>query len=428
MNILEKFLKNNNPQPDPIHERVENVQSVIEETDSQKEIARKKAVDFSLKLIEEHPEMSIGTFMQMLQDETSLTDNDIATIIKKLADIKSEKAVVAAVQSTSLPSEAIATIATEANISPDTAEKIVKEIDDEDIQKKQQKIIAEEREKQILEQLSDIYINCENIEYQNVEETIKELRKEKGQDFTPAIEKKIMSIVAKRAALDCMTFGNARIYSLTQMMPSLEMFESDLPTMANNEYKNLKADFDDQGKTYKEFTSETKTTLYHAILEDIAKQSAENFDRVGDFALPQTDKFKKLSPNDINFFIKAVGINGKDIDKSALRRLKRQLNGQAATELQDLNSMLKKMNPQDRDAAIQNFVSLLRNGKIVSQEPQPISELDRTIKDIEINIKKLPQKSQLKSAQAILETLHQRNEASLLIENVKHSKTDEVDR
>ena len=135
MNILEKFLKNNNPQPDPIHERVENVQSVIEETDSKKEIARKKAVDFSLKLIEEHPEMSIGTFMQMLQDETSLTENDIATIIKKLADIKSEKAVVAAVQSTSLPSEAIATIATEANISPDTAEKIVKEIDDEDIQK-----------------------------------------------------------------------------------------------------------------------------------------------------------------------------------------------------------------------------------------------------------------------------------------------------
>ena len=86
------------------------------------------------------------------------------------------------------------------------------------------------------------------------------------------------------------------------------------------------------------------------------------------------------------------------------------------------------MNPQDRYAAIQNFVSLLRNGQIVSQEPQPISELDRTIKDIEINIKKLPQKSQLKSAQAILETLHQRNEASLLIENVKHSKTDEVDR
>ena len=41
MNILEKFLKNNNPQPDPIHERDENVQSVIEETDSKKEIARK---------------------------------------------------------------------------------------------------------------------------------------------------------------------------------------------------------------------------------------------------------------------------------------------------------------------------------------------------------------------------------------------------
>ena len=428
MNILEKILKNNNPQTDPIHERVENVQSVIEATDEEKEIARNKAVDFSLKLIEEHPDMPIGTFMQMLQDETSLTDNDIANIIKQLADIKSEKAVVTAVKSTSLSSETIATIATEANISTDAAEKIVNEIEDVDIQKEQQRLIAEEREKQILMQLSDIYSNCENIPYQKVEESIINLRKTRSQDFTPAITSEIMSIVAKRAALDCMTFGNARLYSLTRMVPSLAMFESDLPTMANNEYKNLKADFDDQGKTYKEFTSETKTTLYNAILEDIAKQSAENFDSVGDFALPQTDKFKKLSPNDINFFIKAVSINGKDIDKSALRRLKRQLNGQAATELQDLNSMLKKMNPQDRDAAIQTFVNLLRNGQIVSQEPKPISKLDRTIKDIEINIKKLPPKNQLKSAQAILETLHQRNEASLLIENAKNSKTDGVDR
>ena len=424
MSILEKILKNSNPQPDPIHERVENVQSVIEETDEEKEIARNRAIDFSLKLIEENPDMPIGTFLQKLQEDTSLTDNDIATIIKNLADIKSEKAVITAVQSTSLPSETIANIATEANISPDTAEKIVKEIEDEDIQKEQQKLIAEEREKQILEQLSDIYSNCENIPYQKVEEAITNLRKTRNQDFTPAINEKIMSIVAKRAALDCMTFGNARIYSLTRMVSSLDMFESDLPTMAHNEYKKLKADFDDEEKKYKEFTSETKKTLYNAILEDIAKQSAENFDSVGDFALPQTDKFKKLSPNDINFFINAVSVNGKDIDKSALRRLKRQLNGDAATELHDLKAMLKKMNPQDRDIVIQNFVNLLRSGQIVSQVPKPLSELDRTIKDIEINIKKLPQKNQLRAAQSILETLYQRNEASLLIENAKHSKTD----
>ena len=131
MSILEKILKNSNPQPDPIHERVENVQSVIEETDEEKEIARNRAIDFSLKLIEENPDMPIGTFLQKLQEDTSLTDNDIATIIKNLADIKSEKAVITAVQSTSLPSETIANIATEANISPDTAEKIVKEIEKE---------------------------------------------------------------------------------------------------------------------------------------------------------------------------------------------------------------------------------------------------------------------------------------------------------
>lgn len=428
MNILEKIFKNNNPQPDPIHERVENVQSVIEETDAEKEMARKKAVEVSLKLIEEHPDMPIGTFMQMLQDETSLTDNDIANIIKQLADIKSEKAVVTAVKSTSLSSETIATIATEANISPDTAEKIVKEIEDEDIQKEQQKLIAEERERQILNELSNIYTKCKQIEYHKLQELINSIQEKNAQFITQDIHEKIMSIVAKRAALDCMSFGDARIYPLTQIVSSEEMFEKDLPSMAFNEYKILKGEFDSEHKKYKEFTSETKETFHNALLEDIAKTSAKNYDAVGDFSLPQTDKFKRLSQNDINFFIKAVSINGQDIDKAALKRLKRQLNGEAAKELQDLNAMLKKMKPQDRDIAIQNFVNLLRTGQIANQVSKPSSELDKTIKDIETNIKKLPQKNQLAAAQTILDTLHQRNEAALLIENAKHSRSDNIDR
>ena len=49
MKILKNFLKNNDSKPTPLQKTVETVQSVIEETDSEKEIARKKAIDVALK-------------------------------------------------------------------------------------------------------------------------------------------------------------------------------------------------------------------------------------------------------------------------------------------------------------------------------------------------------------------------------------------
>ena len=129
MKILKNFLKNNDSKPTPLQKTVETVQSVIEETDSEKEIARKKAIDVAVKEIQENKDMPAGKFMQMLQEKTSLTDEDLVTIITQLPDVKSEKATIAAVQSTSLSPENITSIVKEADISLDTAEKIVNEID-----------------------------------------------------------------------------------------------------------------------------------------------------------------------------------------------------------------------------------------------------------------------------------------------------------
>ena len=416
MEILKKILKNNNPQSDKMHERIENVQSVIEESNLEKDEARNNAINLALDLIKKHSDMSLADFMQMLQQDTSLTDNDLATIIIQLPKIKSEKDVITAVQSTSLPSETIATIATEANIGPDTAEKIVNEIDDEDIQKEQQAIIAAEREHQILSKLSSIYTKCDNIEVPKLVELIEELD---IKDYTSDINKKLMAIISKRTALDCMKFGAPRLPTLTRIISAEDMFEADLPFLAFSDYKSLKVKFDDNNKKYIEFTESTKKLIRERILEEIAKKTAETYDSTGNFFLPQTEGFKKLSTEDITTFEKTVKTHSQDFDKAAGRRLRRQLNGEAATELHDLNKMLEKMNSAKRDLALQKIITLLQNDFLDSKTSCHNDELSDTLSEIELAIRKLPQKNQLPAAQTILETLNQRNKATLLLKNAK---------
>lgn len=412
MKILKNFLKNNDSKPTPLQKTVETVQSVIEETDSEKEIARKKAIDVALKEIQENKDMPAGKFMQMLQEKTSLTDEDLVTIITQLPDVKSEKATIAAVQSTSLSPENITSIVKEADISLDTAEKIVNEIDNEAIQKEQQAIIAAEREQQILSKLSEIHKKCDSIEDPKLVEFIEKLD---IKDYTTDINKKLMAIISKRTALDCMKFGGPRLPTLTRILPAEDMFEADLPFLAFSDYKALKVKFDDDNKKYTEFTDSTKKLIRAKILEEIAKKTAETYDSTGNFFLPQTEKFKKLSNDDIHLFEKTVKTYSKDFDKSAGRRLRRQLSGEAATELHDLNRMLEKMNPAARDLALQKIVALLQNDLLTNKSSKMNDELSNTLEEIELAIRKLP------AAQTILDTLNQRNEATLLLKNAKKS-------
>ena len=415
MKILKNFLKNNDSKPTPLQKTVENVQSVIEETDSEKEAAREKAINIVLEIIKDNNEdIFVRKVLQKLQEETSLTYNDFADIIIQLP----EKDVITAVQATSLPSETIATIATEADISLDTAEKIVNEIDNEAIQKEQQAIIAAEREQQILSNLSEIYKKCDKIEDPNLVELIDQLD---IKDYTNEINKKLMAIISKRTAIGCMRFGCPRLPTLTRILPAEDMFEADLPFLAYSDYKSLKVKFDDEAKEYIEFTDDTKKLIKEKILEEIAKKTAKTYDTTGNFFLPQTERFKQLTNDDISLFEKTVKNYSKEFDKSASRRLKRQLNGEAATELHDLNRMLEKMNPAARDLALQKIVALLQNDLLNNKNSHLNDELSNTLEEIELAIRKLPAKNQLSTAQTILDTLNQRNEAMLLLKNAKKS-------
>ena len=130
-----------------LQQGVNTVQTVIEESDSQK-VDSEKAVTAAIEEIQAHPEMPVGEFMKRLQKNTDLTDADLVRIIKQLPDVKSEEATIYAVQATDLSSPKIAEIIEDAPISPNVAQKIVEQIPDEDIQKEQQAKIDKELEEQ----------------------------------------------------------------------------------------------------------------------------------------------------------------------------------------------------------------------------------------------------------------------------------------
>ena len=74
MSILDKLLKNTNTTEDnKLKETVENVQSVFEESESEKE-ASVRAVNAAIEEIKNNPQMPIGEFLSKLQKNTDLKD------------------------------------------------------------------------------------------------------------------------------------------------------------------------------------------------------------------------------------------------------------------------------------------------------------------------------------------------------------------
>ena len=366
MSILDKLLKNTNTTEDnKLKETVENVQSVFEESESEKE-ASVRAVNAAIEEIKNNPQMPIGEFLSKLQKNTDLKDSDIVKIIKQRPDLKSEEAVVSAVESTDLSSKEISGIIKNADISSDTAQKIVEQIPDEDIKKEQQsqieKMVEEEqarrakaKENSVLSQLSQIYTSCDSLEDTTIVELISQLNIE---NRTKSISDKIMDIVAKRTALDCMKYGTPRLPTLTKLAPSLDMFEANLPFLAQKEYKTISKEYDSKGKNYRQFDDTEKELIRNSLIEDIAKKSAQTFDELGNFNVPQTQRFKTLDKEDIELFVHTVNTYSNGLSPEDSKRLSRQLKGEKGASLSDVNSQLEKMSPGIRDSVLDYFFTI----------------------------------------------------------------------
>lgn len=452
MSLIDKiFNKEEKKKEIKLQQGVNTVQTVIEESESQKEAAR-KAVNAAIEEIQTHPEMPVGEFMKRLQKNTDLSDADLVKIIKQLPDVKSEEATVAAVEATDLSSPKIAEILEETPISPNAAQKIAKQIPDEDIKKEQQAKIEkelEERERQkaieeenkILKELSHIYSTCDDISDSNLAPQIQKFNITLA-TLTPNIKSKLLDIIAKRTALDCMKYGGPKISTLSTIMSVNEdlladMFDANLPKLALKEYKNLKESYDQEGKPYHEYGQLQQKYVQEQLLNYLAKKSARTFDDIGDFNIPQTERFSQLSTEERNFFINKIKTFSKSsLDQSDESMLIRQLNGNSTLNLQNLNKILEKMSPKERDITMQRISDLLKSNQ---NEPKSKSmaqrEIDQNIEYMNSKIRQLPSSQQLIATKAICNALDQQQESIKLLHkntsvqsNSTNSSNDELDR
>lgn len=396
MSLIDKIFKKEKQKELKLQHGVNTVQNIIEESETQKE-AMHKAVSAAVEEIQAHPEMPVGEFLRRLQQNTDLSDADLVKIIKQLPEVKSEEATLAAVKATDLSSPKIAEIIQDTPISPKVAQKIVEQIPDEDIQREEQAKIDQELEKRkkqeqirkenkILEKLSSLYEDCKDIEAPILVEKVKILTNE---NRTKKIDKKILDIISKRTALDCMKYGAPRLKTLAGIMPAEDMFEADLPSLAQSEYEILKPDYEEKKEKYKTFGAEKKTLIKNLLLENIAQKSAQTFDELGDFNLPQTEHFKNLSDEDVQKFIDTVKIYSPEIKETDLERLNRQLKGEIGVDEQESNTRIEQ---------------------IKANETQ-LREVEKELENINLKIKSFPPSKQLSVAKTISAVLDEQREA-----------------
>ena len=389
------------------------VQNVYEESETRKE-ANERAINIIIDTIQAHPDMPVGEFLKMVQENTELSDHSLVEIIKQMPDIKSEKATVDAVKEVDLASEAITEIIQEAPVSPVTAQKLVEQIPDEEIQKEQQAEIErklkeeeikklQEKEEEILSKLNKIYNLCENI---NDSKLVDEINGIEMSTKTEEINESLKKIIAKKVALDYMKFGGPKLPTMMKVMPATEMLEMNLPDMVEKEYQKVKTVYEEQGRSYHEYNNEGKKLVKKMILENIAKDVAKNFEEIGDISIPPIESLKSLNEDEIKIFINAIKRPGHQIkiENSDIEMVRKQLKGDTVGEWKNLKRMLEKMKIRDRERVVKDFMHILKANEEKTQQQK---ELDFAISEISTNIKKLPIDKQIECANTIVNTLKQ---------------------
>ena len=314
--LVRKVMPNFNIKVDKEQKRLEQgvvaVQNVYEKSESQKE-ANEKAMNIVIDTIQTHPEMPVGEFLKMVQEKTALSDNSLVEIIKQMPDIKSEKATVEAVKKVDLASDAITEIIQEAPVSPVTAQKLAEQIPDEEVQKEQQAEIErkvreeqikreQDKEKNIISKLDEIYDNCEGINDAILVGDISKLNIERK---TEKISERLKQIVAKKVAIDCMKFGGPKLPTLMKIMPATEMLEEDLPALVETEYQKAKAEYEEDEKEYYRYNAERKKTA-----NIISKKFNANGLNTRVEAVPFETYAQRIADGEYDTFIGGVELSG----------------------------------------------------------------------------------------------------------------------
>lgn len=220
---------------------------------------------------------------------------------------------------------------------------LINNIDDEEL-----------KQKQVEEELKQIYQNCEKtseLELVNKLETTRIVQK------NPSIEKLEEMIIAKRMALNYKDFGGTKINTLSRYLPINKMIEVNIPEMVYNEYEKIK-DEDEKNKV-------DKSNLKIQILQEIAKRVANNYQEVGEFVIPQSKNMTQLTRKEEENFIKTIQTYlRKRLKGTELTSIRDQIRGRDTNmQLKQYIEKMKRLPKAQLEMFINNTEELAENSE-----------------------------------------------------------------
>ena len=400
-----------------MQKKVEGVKDVYDEEEDEKESIQ-RATDRVIKVIEAHPDMPVIEFLKMIQEEEKLPGDIVVEATKKIKDEQAAEAV----KELDFASKEITSIIEEADISLNTAQKMVEQIPDEKIKKEQQRKLEKRKEQEILEQLQKIYDNCEEM---NDNQLIQEIEDIEIAQKSSKTEEKIKHIIAKKIALDYMQFGGPKISTMARVISLEEMLEMNFPFLVEKEYQSISKEYDEKRKRYHEYDTKGKELLKKKILEHIARMVAENFEEIGDIRVPQSEQMRNVTKEELEIFIEAVKNSCKkeELSEVEVERIKKQVRGDTSTEIDDVIRMLDKMKPADRERFVARFKEEMQENEEKTEQER---ELDGAIDTLQQQIKKLPIEDGIQAATMMSQMLQERQEAREMIKKLRKPEEQET--
>lgn len=220
---------------------------------------------------------------------------------------------------------------------------LINNIDDEEL-----------KQKQVEEELKQIYQNCEKtseLELVDKLETIRIVQK------TPSIEKLEEMIVAKRMALNYRDFGGTKISTLARYLPVDKMIEVNITEMVYNEYEKIKEE--------EEKNKVDKSSLKTQILQEIAKKVANSYQEVGEFVIPQSRNMTQLTRKEEENFIKSIQTYvRKKLRGTDVTNIRDQIRGRDANmQLKQYIEKMKRLPKAQLEIFINNTGELVENNE-----------------------------------------------------------------
>ena len=394
MKVFKKSSKQEQKQilsPEKIMERIEETPNETNENEVEKVMEYLKA----------HPEYA-KEILQGILDREHIS-NDLFEIIAteiSVTDKIPDRVIPEAVENSDInvPDKIIDNILDNGNVNANETIKLINNIDDTKI-----------KQRNVERQLQKIYTNCTKLPKDL--DVLDKMNSLKIVDKNETIDDLERKIIAKRMASNLNQYGYTKISLFEPYINAEKMIETNFANMVQIEYDKI--------KNKKQKLNESSVRVL--ILDEVARNVVDNYNEVGEFLIPQSEKMSKLSEEEQEKFISCIQTKlGKKLDDSQITNIKFQIKGKIRNlRLKDYIAELRVLPKKEMEEYMSSTKELLED-----KESLQIYQYIISSGMIE-TLKKVPNDRRKNYISAINETINKRIEESLKLKSENKEEIEE---